>query len=294
MQLVEELRKHTQLQRHYVKGHQDLSKKKQQDYTQAERYNIAADSLATAMRHRMTQPASVVVTFSTSRITVYVNRQLISTALNHTLHHEYTNTQYWKHLEKKFNWTQHTRCLIDWGIFHAELSRRPPKQQQQLIKYTCTWLPTGHEVHRHDPTEDHRCPHCKTVHETNAHLLRCPHPACRALWQKLLSINLNNFYHTSNTAQPVRALISQALLQWQRTPGRPYRLPHTHPLHQAAKQQQDIGWQHFLSGRIAQSLIQYQEQYYRDRERPHTENGKTWAKKLLQQIWGHFFEVWKS
>jgi hypothetical protein len=130
----------------------------------------------------------------------------------------------------------------------------------------------------------------------NIHLLRCPHPTHRALWQTLLTINLKNFYHTSNTAQPVRALISQALLlQWQHTPGRPYRLPRTHTLSQAAQHQQDIGWQHFLSGRIAKSLIQYQEQYYCwARERPHTEIGRTWIKKLLQQIWGHFFAIWKS
>jgi hypothetical protein len=52
MQLVEELKKHSQLQRHYVKGHQDIVKEKKQDYTQAERYNIAANNLATVvMRH---------------------------------------------------------------------------------------------------------------------------------------------------------------------------------------------------------------------------------------------------
>jgi hypothetical protein len=104
---------------------------------------------------------------------------------------------------------------------------------------------------------------------------------------------MNNFYHTSNTAQPIRELISQSLIQWFRNPSIPQRFPRAHPLYRASIQQQAIGWKHFLRGQIATSIIEHQEQCYRDRERPAKDTGKTWAKKLINQLWGHFYEIWK-
>jgi hypothetical protein len=104
---------------------------------------------------------------------------------------------------------------------------------------------------------------------------------------------MNNFYHTSNTAQPIRELISQNLLQWFRNPSVHHKLPRNHPLFQASIQQQAIGWQHFLRGRIATTIIEYQEQYYRDRESDANHTGQAWAKKLIRKLWGHFHDVWK-
>jgi hypothetical protein len=95
-------------------------------------------------------------------------------------------------------------------------------------------------------------------------------------------------------AQPLRKLISQNLLQWFQSPTtRPHHVGRTHPLYHASIEQQRIGWQQFLRGHIAESLVNYQEQYYRDRERPATETGKKWAKKMIQQVWAHFLDVWK-
>jgi hypothetical protein len=124
--------------------------------------------------------------------------------------------------------------------------------------------------------------------------LRCPHPLRAAQRQRFLTVTLHNFYHKSNTAQPVRELISRNLMQWFQNPTLPHRTARTNPLYRASVHQQAIGWQHFLRGRIAQSIIDYQEVYYRERERPPTENGQTWAKKLIQVLWTHFFAVWKT
>jgi hypothetical protein len=72
-------------------------------------------------------------------------------------------------------------------IAHHLLNNQPHKQHQQLIKYSCDWLPTGHEVHQHNPLEDHRCPHCKTVFEKNDHLLQCMHPEGTAKWTQMFT-----------------------------------------------------------------------------------------------------------
>ena len=292
MQLADELKKTPALQRKYVKGHQDREKKKK-DLTLAELYNTEADDEATLMRFRMTKPDLHVILFNASLVNVYVHQQLINSALNPTLHEAYTRDGYWEYLDDKFHWTPTTRKLIAWPIYHKLLNNQPHKQHQQLIKYSVDWLPTGHEVHRNNPLEDHRCPHCKTVFEKNAHLLRCPHPDRTALREQFLSVTLNNFYHTSNTAQPIRELISQSLIQWFRNPAIAKRFPRTHPLFRASVHQQAIGWQHFLKGRIATSIIDHQEQYHRDREHHAKHTGLTWAKKLIHQIWGHFHAVWK-
>ena len=292
MQLVEELLPIPTLKRQYVRAHQDLKKKLEQ-LTLPERYNFEADADATLMRFEMTQPAAKVIPFPASVVNVYIQQQLISSSLNTLLHAAYTSDGYWTYLEEKYHWSPTTRRLIAWDLYHKLLNNQPHKQHQQLIKYSVDWLPTGHEVHRHNPLEEHRCPHCQTVFEKNAHLLRCPHPERTAIRDRFLSVTLNNFYHNSNTAQPIRELISQSLLQWFRHPTTPARFARTHPLFRASIHQQAIGWQHFLKGRIATAIIDYQEQYYRARERPAKDTGKAWAKKLIHQLWGHFYEVWK-
>jgi hypothetical protein len=212
-QIAEEAKKIPTLNRHYVKGHQD-SKKKRQDLTQPELYNIDADASATKMRYEMQQPATKVIHFPACSTHIYVHQQHRSSAIDPILHESYTNSDYWAYLESKYQWTEPTRRLIAWEIHHHTLNQQPIKQHQQLIKYIYDWLPTGQVVHRNDHNEDHRCPHCRTVYEKKQHLLRCPHPSRADQRDKFLTIQLHNFYHKSNTAQPLRELISQSLIQW--------------------------------------------------------------------------------
>jgi hypothetical protein len=292
MQIVEVAKTVPLLTRHYVKGHQDAEKKKK-DLTLPEIYNIDADNSATQMRHEMNEPASQVILFPASPVSVYIQYQLISSSLDTRLHEMFTIDDYWVYLQDKYHWTEPTRKLIAWELFHKMLKKQPALQHKQLMKYVNSWLPTGHYNHRHDKLEDHRCPHCYTVHEKDQHLLRCPHPSREAKRQHFLTVSLNNFFHTSNTAQPLRSLISQNIIQWLRHPNRPLPNPRNNPLHREAKHQQAIGWQHFLQGRIAQSILDYQEKYYRDRERDETDTGESWAKRLISKLWAHFFEVWK-
>jgi hypothetical protein len=292
MQIVEEAAKAVTLTRHYVKGHQDTAKKKEK-LTLPELYNCDADASATTMRFEMTEPAIHVIPFPACPAGIYIQHQLISSSLETRLHEMFAIPDYWVYLQDKYNWTEPTRKLIAWEPYHAMLKKQPTKRHQQLMKYTNGWLPTGYYCNRNNKLEDHRCPHCLTVYEKDQHLLRCRHPDRNAKRQRFLAVTLNNFYHTSNTAQPLRQLISQHIIQWLQDPNRPLPNPRNRPLHLETKHQQAIGWQHFLQGRIAQSIIDYQETYYRDRERPETDTGESWAKKLIKHLWEHFFDVWK-
>jgi hypothetical protein len=290
-QISEETKHIHELKRTYVKGHQDQEKDKQ--LTRAEIYNIEADHEATAMRHSMTGPARHVIPFPSSRVNVYLHDQHISSSLDKFLHEAYTKTRFWEYVDKKFQWTATTRKLISWPIFFATLKKQTTLKHQQLLKYLYGWLPTGHEVHRHNNLEDHRCPHCRTVQEKNTHILRCPHPDRHALQTRFLTVHLNNFYHRSNTAQPIRQLISQSLIQWFHQPGIPHRRPRNDPLFRASQHQVAIGWQNFLRGHISQTIIDYQESYFRARERPADESGQLWAGKLILTLWNFFFDNWK-
>jgi hypothetical protein len=241
----------------------------------------------------MTQPADMVIHFPTSVVNIYIRNQHISASLQTVLANQYNSDNYWAYIETKFQWTTQTRKLIEWDIYHTTLKAQPTLQHKQLLKYISNWLPTGREMHRNDENEDHRCPHCHTIQETNQHILRCPHPERRVKREHFLRVTLNILYHKSNTTQPLRELISQNLLQWFQSPTRPHHVGRTHPLYHASIEQQRIGWQQFLRGHIAESLVNYQEQYYRERERPATETGEKWAKKMIQQVWAHFLDVWK-
>jgi hypothetical protein len=170
MQLAEETKTVPELKHIYVKGHQNF-KKKRKDFTLTELYNVEADAEATIMRFQMTKPASHVILFIAVPVNVYVQQQLINSSLDSILHEAFTRDGYWAYLETKFQWSPTTRKLIAWTLFYTILNIQPHKQHQQLIKYSVDWLPTGYEVYHHNPLEEHRCPHCKTIFEKNAHLL---------------------------------------------------------------------------------------------------------------------------
>ena len=113
----------------------------------------------------MTRPQSTVILFPASRVNVFIDYQHISSSLASFLHDRFTTEQHGQYMEKKYHWTPTTRSLIAWNIHHRTLNNQPSKQHQQVLKYIYEWLPTGREVHRHDKTEDHKCPHCYTVYE---------------------------------------------------------------------------------------------------------------------------------
>jgi hypothetical protein len=154
MQLVEENKTANGLQRHCVKGHQDLVKERK-DFTLPELHNVEANKEATTMRFKIPSPATHVIPFPASVANVHVRQQLISSSLNTLLHAERTRTGCWKHSQEKFNWTPTTRKLIAWDICHKHLNDQPNKQHQQLIKHSVEWLPTGYKTHQHNPLEDH-------------------------------------------------------------------------------------------------------------------------------------------
>jgi hypothetical protein len=146
MQLAKETKTTNGLQRHNVKGHQDLVKE-QKDFTLPELHNVEADKEATTMRFKMPSPATHVIPFPASVANACVCQQLISSSLNAPLHAEHARTDCWKCSQEKFHWSPTTRKLIVRDICHKHLNDQPNKQRQQLIKCSVEWLPTGHEVH---------------------------------------------------------------------------------------------------------------------------------------------------
>jgi ribonuclease HI len=97
-QIVQEAKQIHQLERTYVKGHQDLAKDKK-DYTA---YNIAADTEATIMRYAMLHPVGQVVPFPASRVNIYIDNQHISSSHNRFMHEAYTINRYWQYWKRNF------------------------------------------------------------------------------------------------------------------------------------------------------------------------------------------------
>jgi hypothetical protein len=142
----------------------------------------------------MVQPACQEFPFPASKVNVYsIAQQLSSSSLNSLLHDVSTLPSYGQYLEHKFYWSPQTHRLIVWPVFHrALLNCQTNLMHMQLVKYIYGWLPTtGHEVHHHNPLEDHCCPHCHTIHKRNQHLLRCPHPIRAAQRTQFMTITLH-------------------------------------------------------------------------------------------------------
>ena len=63
-------------------------------------------------------------------------------------------------------------------------------------------------------------------------------------------------------------------------------------VHLAVQNQNDIGWENFIVGRISKCWGEAQEIYYRFRKMDRKHSGATWATKMVQIMWGYAEDIW--
>lgn len=94
MQIVKEAKRLPELTQDYVKSQQQDGKKQKKDLTQPEIYNIDSNKLATKMRYEMVHPASKVIIFPASRVSIYSRHQHISSSMNVQFYAQFTTNDY--------------------------------------------------------------------------------------------------------------------------------------------------------------------------------------------------------
>lgn len=127
--------------------------------------------------------------------------------------------------------------------------------------------------------ENDKCPCCQEENETTFHLIYCEDEGMAMTWQDSLK-ELDTWLLEEDTAPEISACIMKTL-----TPREPTDFKEFGKglATQAAKDQDRIGWFHFVEGKIAQSWETAQHEYYM--RKGSDKSGRTWASGLVTQLY---------
>jgi hypothetical protein len=133
------------------------------------------------------------------------------------------------------------------------------------------------------------CPRCKKANETALHVLTCQHETARGDWEVEIE-RLQEWFQHFKTDPHITNAIVHNLRKWRKSGGlfgHHYQEP---SIRKALQEQKDIGWDHFMLGRISQRWSTLQEKYYKRQKLRKT--GDKWAEELIKEIWRIHCAIW--
>lgn len=252
-----------------------------------------ADALATQYRTTMDTPDSNVIS--------HAYRILKIQDVPVTRHHQRWIMQFASsvpilgYYETKYGWTGETVRKIDWNVQYKALNSFSTSDQTRILKFVHGWLPTNKRLHREKKLRTPKCQLCHDLVEDNLHLFQCKHPAMKESREKISTVLTKDQQIIGDPS--LSSIIIKALTfsltseEWTPTLGE-----ESSPSLRAAIIDQDrIGWQHILYGRLATSMITHSESYFRhNNESTSRFNGKQWGRKTITAIWQIMLQLWKT
>ena len=165
--------------------------------------------------------------------------------------------QYLQYLATKFQWNDNTTQNIDWGAIKKAQRNLNLYAKISINKFTHKWRPTNKKLFQTKNNETHspRCPICHIADEDNDHIYHCIYHTMIKFQVKTLH-KIPQLLETNKTHSLITGMITHHLYTWM-------KLKHTTHLicfntkvnlhkiiQQAILDQNDIGWDQFICGRI--------------------------------------------
>ena len=289
----------------HVKGHQDDTAEK--ELTQNAIWNIGCnhcigdflDSPTTGLKPQSTAPIIL-----SSTVALSIDGTIVTSKIEDAIQNATNGTKLCACLQRKLNMAPGIFNLIDWSSHGLALSKMNINNQTCITKHLHGWLPTLERNHRFGFSTTSICPICKNEIETQSHIINCKHSH---FWLNLtLQLQQAKAFlrpflpfhqiwpiissHITNTCaeglNPTFSIIND---------------PIGNLIQVAINQQQAIGWNQLLYGRIASSWGHVQEHYYKeyyskhtDKNRPMHHNRTPFTSRLIQAFFCIFLGIWKQ
>jgi hypothetical protein len=177
-------------------------------------------------------------------------------------------------LTSKYNWNTNIFNDIDWEL-HGTIHQSSYRHKQFNIKFIHNWLPVA--SHPSQNNENHNCFRCDNLIEDQHHWYKC---TCKEAVQ-MRTIQQNNtieFLRHSKLHHSFQHLIIDLLYKSEITS--------THHIQTACNNQQQIGWDHFLQGRLSKSMVQQQ-----NRLTQRQDGNQVWT-AIIIHILHSLHEIW--
>ena len=190
---------------------------------------------------------------------------------------------YYKHKAKpiicqKFNLQPAMFSTIDWDSLERATSLLSPMHNVYLSKHVIGFLPIGKNMERRGAWKAPFCPRCQHPIESAPHLIKCTSTSARRIL-KSSSSKLITWLESTDTDPTLLTFIIELTTSFIHGTITPPHPNHPHPI----RKQLQLGWHHFLYGRIHTSFIPHMSAYYSSINS--RRSASSWAAVLIQKLW---------
>ena len=284
----------------WVKSHQD-DNVPVESLSFAAQLNCQADSLATTQytctqcskSHHFHPPpeAEAYVVLSGQVVTAHLQKKVLATC---------RKTDLRQTILKQTNWDPTWFDWIDWSALGRSLRQVPRHRRVTTAKLQHNLLATGVYLHTHGNNKiDKRCFRCSNLKEDFDHVLCCPHGSLARplLWDKVIAV-----LDTLKTAPYIKHKFLYGISQWQHQ-GQDSAWPSDIPAiddtigratHLAYFEQEQLGWEQALRGRLSKKWGEAQHSYYNERYETSHMTGEAWTTKVITALWEYALAIWKE
>jgi zinc-binding in reverse transcriptase/Endonuclease/Exonuclease/phosphatase family len=277
----------------HVKGHQD-------DNIPAAfldlpgQLNVEADKLATHALQELGSPKPYIPFDPSTEVLLSIDGRTVTRQLGATIHAQHHLAPIRKYYKQRFLWDQSTFEAIDWDQFSA-VYKKYPRHKTFFSKFGWKKLPVAGRLFKRHPSYDHRCPNCHQDHEDDDHLFRCHHESRRQWRSTLLGAITDRF---GDFLDPdLLAIIRLGLGAYFQgsSPNFSSRFPTGYsstPYKSLIDQQNAIGWDHFLRGKLSTEWSK--SQYFYARRYNMLKQSEGWMYSLIRLLATSSYTLWDS
>jgi hypothetical protein len=271
----------------HVKGHQDDNVDAILDNWAI--LNIEMDQKAKAhwqLTHAATRPRQERI-FGEPWALWIGNRKICTDIRSAIVDHLHGNAamSYW---DSKNRFGAGTSALIDWRSTEKAMKAVSPTRQRWVTKHVSGFCGSRKMLHRWKKCADAICPRCESVEDAQ-HVWKCQGRGANDVWEKSIE-QLREWLMREKTLPIMTAMICDGLSAWRYDKEQSARTPADFGLHDAAANQDGVGWQALLEGTPATGWRDVQERYLQfigSRR-----SGERWLSAVIQKLWDVAWDQW--
>ena len=278
-----------QIHLEHVRGHQD--EKADRPLTFMEHLNVAADAMAKdhlahltylANRGKLLEGPSNLFMEGTR---LYINEAKVTSDPAEATRFAIFAPQMMHHLHNKEKLPMTAFHLVDFDATKKAMSNSPALFRLWVAKHASGQCAVGKWMHRWTYWEEDNCPLCGAPQETARHVPRCPSVCSRTAHQEG-----KDLFQKKLEALQTAPAIQQCLLQGLSSPSSSFRTHATQDLLPIAEEQDHIGWDATMEGRISKSWAVIQSEHYRSISSRRT--AENWAAGVVEGLWEWTHHIW--
>ena len=178
---------------------------------------------------------------------------------------------------------------IDWNAVDKAIGREPFGKRRWLAKHCAKQCGVGTCLLKRKHQTHNRCPRCDAPEEDTTHVVQCTARSAHIVWTKALT-HLEGWLLNQDTNAQLHKILVGRLAGWQaKDPLQP--LSTSARLREAIQEQDRIGWENFLLGRVSTKIRDFQQRHYEHQNSRKT--GAAWCSKLINQLWLMIWKMWE-